>query len=133
MTTETTTAAKKNVASKKATKKVEKKVAVKRDVPKIERADEKERTEAKNADLSIPHLRILRAIAKAGKPLSYRQIEAKTGYYSTLTALLRKDNEGSSGALGYTKEEMHDIDGRDVLTFAITAAGKKVLEKAKAK
>ena len=132
MTTETTAVvAKKNV--KKATKKVEKKTPVKRDVPKIQRADEKERAEAKAADLSIPHLRILRAIQKSGKALSYRQIEAKTGYYSTLTALLRKDNEGSSGALGYTKEEMHDIDGRDVLTFAITAAGKKVLEKAKAK
>lgn len=133
MSTETTAVVAKKTPAKKAVKKVEKKTPVKRDVSKIERADEKERTEAKNADLSIPHLRILRAINKAGKALSYRQIEAKTGYYSTLTALLRKDNEGSSGDLGYTKEEMHDIDGRDVLTFALTAAGKKILEKAKAK
>lgn len=135
-------------AGKKAVKKAAAKKAVKGKAPvkgkatkkaakaprvfqKVERADEKERNQAKAAGLSIPHLRVLRAIDKSSKPLSYKEIEAKTGYYSNLTMMMRTDHEGSLANQKYVKEELHDRDGRDVLCFAITAAGKKVLEKAK--
>lgn len=82
-----------------------------------------ERDAAKAKGLSLVHFRILKAL-NAG-PLTYRGIEGKTGYYSILTAQLRKSHEGSLGALGLVNEQERE----DGLTFAISAKGKKVIEK----
>ena len=93
---------------------------------------EKDRAAAKAAGITVVHYRILKALAANGGPMTYRDIESKTGYYSILTAQLRTEHEGSLGALGLVKEETHDVDGKDKLCFKITAKGKNVLAKAKA-
>jgi hypothetical protein len=90
----------------------------------------KDREGAKAAGLSVVHFRILRAIVKAGKALSYRDIEAATGYYSILTAQLRAAHEGSLSSLGLVKEEQHqDENEKTKLYFAATAKGRKLMAK----
>ena len=86
-----------------------------------------ERTKAEEKGLSLVHYRILKAIETAKKPLSYRGIEAETGYYSILTAQLRKDYEDSLGSMGLVQEEMisEEEGGRKKVHFSITAKGKK--------
>lgn len=137
--TEITTTAVATPATKKtsAKKEADPKVAKKTNPSANGHDDSKERAAAKTAGISLVHLRILKALKKSPNGLTYRGIEAKTGYYSVLTAQLRKEsNRGgehgeSLGALGMVREEIHDIDGKDVLHFVITAKGKKTLEKAK--
>lgn len=91
-------------------------------------AERKERDAAKAAGLTLVDYRILTAL-KSGGEHSYRDIEKKTGYYSILTAVLRTEHEGSLGARGLVKEGIHDINGRDTLTFTLTAKGKKLVSK----
>lgn len=85
----------------------------------------KERQAAKDAGLTLVHYRILKALSN-GAEHTYRQIEAKTGYYSILTAQLRHEHEGSLCRLGLAKE---GVDGEDRLTFTITAKGRKAIGK----
>lgn len=79
--------------------------------------------------LTIIHFRILKALAY-GSPMSYRDIEAKTGYYSILTAQMRQDKEGSLCAQGLCKEQMVEGEnGKGKLHFVITVKGQKLLSK----
>lgn len=99
------------------------------------------REAAKAKELTPIGYVVLSALNNAGADgLTYRGIEAKTGYYSVLTAVLRAkagnfrgaeglDHEASLGARGLVKEEMRDVEGRDTLTFVITAKGRKLLAK----
>jgi hypothetical protein len=102
---------------------------------KIKQAD---RGALKAAGLSLVQYRILTALAGAGKGgLSYRGIEAKTGYYSVLTANLRArstnkgqetDHGASLGAKGLVRESVQETPGgRTLLVFVITAKGRKAL------
>jgi DNA-binding MarR family transcriptional regulator len=122
------------VAAKPKAKPAGKKPAAKKPAAKkapksqMDPAERKDRDAAKEAGLSLVNYRILRSMT-SGNSMTYRDIEKKTGYYSILTACLRKDHEGSLGADGYVREEMHDVDGRDVLHFVITAKGRKVFGK----
>lgn len=98
--------------------------------PEMDPKERAERDEAKAKGLSLVHFRILKALA-SGKELTYRDIEAKTGYYSILTAQLRSEHEGSLGALGLVGENIRPSGNgdRDVLTFSISAKGRKLLAK----
>lgn len=100
--------------------------APKKSAPKPTTAKDKDREAAKAADLNLVHYRVLRALVKAGKPLSYRGIEKVTGYYSTLTKVLRDTHDNSLCSLGLAKEE---VDADNTLTFVATAKGRKVFEK----
>lgn len=86
-----------------------------------------EREAAKSLGVTLVHYRILKALSKASTDgLGYRGIEAKTGYYSTLTAELRPEHEGSLGALGLVKVSLIEDKG---LMFALTAKGRKLISK----
>ena len=107
-----------------------------------ERASEAERAKAAACGLTLVQHRILTAISKSTDGLSYRGIEAKTGYYSILTSQLRagasrpgfdpSTHDDSLGSKGLVREEMRETeDSRSVLTFVISAKGRKTLEKGK--
>jgi hypothetical protein len=92
----------------------------------------------KAAGLTLVQYRILTALGGAGKGgLTYRGIEAKTGYYSVLTANLRAKSarqgeehahDDSLGAKGMVKEATQETPGgRTLLVFVITAKGRKAL------
>lgn len=93
------------------------------------KAEPTERQKAKEAGLSLPQARVLKALANSKTPMSYKDIEAATGYYSNLTAVLRTDHDGSLAEKKLVKEEQHDIDGKDTLVFSALAAGKKLAAK----
>lgn len=86
---------------------------------------------AQKCGLKVPLYRILACLAD-GKERTYRQIEAKTGYYSTLTAQLRVSHLGSLGNEGYVTEQ--DLEepatGKNKLHFTITKKGLALLKKA---
>lgn len=86
-----------------------------------------EREQAKALGISLPGLRVLVALVKAKAALSYREIQAATGYYAVLSATLRASYEGSLGAAKYVVES--EADG--LLRFKATAAGVAALKKAK--
>ena len=97
-----------------------------------------DRAALKAAGLTLVQYCILAALSGAGKGgLSYRGIEAKTGYYSVLTANLRARSankgvehahEASLGAKGMVREATQETpEGRSVLVFVITAKGRKAL------
>ena len=100
--------------------------ATKKPAAKTDPAKDKDREAAKAAGLNFVHYRVLRALVKAGRPLSYRGIEKVTGYYSTLTKIMRDDYDGSLCSLGLTKEE---VDDDDTLVFVATAKGRKMFDK----
>lgn len=99
------------------------------------------REAAKAKGLTPVQYLVLTALGDAGaEGLTYRGIEAATGYYSVLTAVLRakasdnrgqagQDHEASLGAKGLVLERVHKDEGRDVLKFVISARGKKLLAK----
>ena len=97
--------------------------------PKAATADDKERAAAKAAGIGLVHYRVLQALVKAGKPMTYREIEAKTTYYSLLTKVCRDGYEGSLHALGLAKEEAKEVGGKVTLVFTATAKGRKVFGK----
>jgi hypothetical protein len=97
-----------------------------------------ERGALKAAGLTLVQFRILTALGGAGKGgLTYRGIEAETGYYSVLTANLRArsvrdgeetDHGASLGAKGLVREAAEETpEGRTLLVFVITAKGRKAL------
>lgn len=87
-----------------------------------------ERAKAKELGLGVAQYKILRAM-KDGKEYTYRDIEEKTGYYNTLTKLMRAGNEGSLCDQGFIKEKTSNTDGREKLCFVITDKGKKLINK----
>lgn len=89
-----------------------------------------ERAACERTGLGVVHYRLLTCLAD-GEPRSYREIEKSTGYYSILTAELRKGKAGSLGDRGFVEEELRDEDPskRPVLTFRITPAGLDVLRR----
>ena len=89
------------------------------------------RSLAKVVGLTVPQARVLLALCKHPKGLTYREIEKRTGDYSILTAVLRVEKPNSLGDKGLIKEEMYDIDNRDVLVFVPTAKGKFLARKLK--
>lgn len=89
---------------------------------------------AKKGGLGKPRLAVLKALAKASKPLTRSLIAEKTGIGSGFTSLLghsdpAKREERSLLSLGLIKAEQHDIGGRDTIVYSLTAAGRKALEK----
>ncbi len=92
--------------------------------------------------LRKPQIRLLEALKKAGKPLSRAQAAEKAEvdqaacveYIGSSNPEIRKSNDAkhfpSLISLGLVKHEQHDIDGKDVVVYSITAKGKEKLEKA---
>jgi len=96
------------------------------------------KTAAKKSNgLRKPQLRILQALLK-GKSLTRQQLAAKapvdaaatTEYIGSLDPSTREANDKkhfpSLISLKALKVEQHDVNGKDVIVFAITAAGKKL-------
>lgn len=132
-------AAKKTTTTKATTKKTTTKSTTKKTTTKktqtkskkTEKVDPKmERKQAKTIKLSLAQFRVLKALAKSGDAMTYRDIEKVTGYYSILTQVMRTKHDGSLCSRKLATEEMHDVNGRDVLAFRITAAGKKAVQQA---
>lgn len=101
--------------------------------PKAERA--------KKDGLRGPQIRILQTLARNSRPLSRKQIAEKAGVDPTKIgdyAGPRPDSQSFETAEKWpfpdlhtaklVRVEQHDIDGRDVLCYTITAAGRKALE-----
>lgn len=82
-------------------------------------------------ELKPTFARVLKAMTSGGK-MSYRDIEAATGLYKGLTAILRSTHKSSLTGLGLTKEIFEDVGGKKRMFFQITAAGKKAASKIKA-
>jgi DNA-binding IclR family transcriptional regulator len=87
-----------------------------------------------------PQIKILQCLAESSRPLTRAQIakriginESRIGDYAgprSMTSSGRASRDQSSAAmdsLGYVLVERHDIAGRDVFTYTITAKGKKCL------
>lgn len=91
--------------------------------------------------MRLPHVRVLKALADAGEPLTLSLLTAKAGYNegsgTASRALYGVPEESRSGmlqtaqtgllALGYVHDQQIEGGGRDVKHFSITALGKKVL------
>ncbi|WP_166820023.1 MarR family winged helix-turn-helix transcriptional regulator [Thalassoroseus pseudoceratinae] len=131
-------AAKKTTTTKATTKKTTTKSTPKKTTTKktqskskkTEKVDPKmERKQAKSIELSLAQFRVLKALSN-GEAMTYRDIEKVTGYYSILTKVMRTKHDGSLCSRKLATEEMHDVNGRDVLAFRITAAGKKAVRQA---
>lgn len=96
----------------------------------------------KASGLRAPQVRILKALVKAGKPMTRSQISEKAPvdqaacveYIGSHNPDVRLANDAkhfpSLVTLGYVKAEMHDVDGRDVVQYTVTAKGAKAAEKA---
>lgn len=118
------------------------KTEVKKTVAKTaQKADAKASTSGKPG-LRKPQYRILKCLAKSPKPLTRAQIAEKAPvdqaacveYIGSHDGDIRKANDAkhfpSLVSLGLVKHEQHDVDGRDVVVYMITAKGKAVSEKA---
>lgn len=87
--------------------------------------------EAEAVKLGAPQIKILSALAETKSPMTYKDIEAKTGYYSSLTKLMRAPHDGSLVTVGYVKEvETGGEGGRKKIAFLITPEGRKALKAA---
>jgi hypothetical protein len=107
---------------------------VKPQVPKVEYTPQQQADDkrcAKAVGLSVVHYRCLMALA-GKRPLTYRGIEAHTGYYNQLTAVMRQGKPDSLCTLGLATECEGSVDYPGVITFTITAKGIEYLSKAQA-
>ncbi len=96
----------------------------------------------KKDGLRKPQVRILKALAKSGKPLTRAQIAEKAScdvagmveWIGSADPEVRTANDKkhfpSLVSLGLVKQEQHDVDGRDVVVYAVTAKGKAEASKA---
>jgi hypothetical protein len=119
----------------KPVKKTAKKVAPKK---AVKAAAQKPSPPAQNgADpnrLGKPFRAVLECLMKGPKTRS--QISEATGIHSGFTSLLghmdpdRREPQ-SLTARKFIKPEQHDIDGKDVVLYSITATGKKAMERAR--
>lgn len=97
---------------------------------------------AKKEGLRAPQVRILKALAKAGKPLPRKTIAEKAPvdqaacveYLGSHDDSIRKANDvkhfPSLVTLGLVKCEIQDVDGRDVVVYSVTAKGRDAAKKA---
>lgn len=98
---------------------------------------------SRSGELRKPMVRILACLAKARSPMARKEISEKapcdlpflTNYLGNYDSEQRAANEEKRGfksllTLGYVKQEQHDVDGRDVMMYEITANGRKALERA---
>lgn len=122
--------------------KAPKKAAVKKAPAKAKKEAKPAKAEKAPKDksgLSKPQVRILQALAKAGKALDRKQLASKADIDGTLigNAAGYLDPEINARPVHannlvnrkFVKIETHDIDGKDVTTFTITASGKAALAK----
>src|SRR4051812_44480279 len=93
----------------------------------IKTKDAAEKAAAKAAGLSRTQYLLLRALSD-GQDHTYKDIVMTTGIHSNLPADFRVKHPKSLGAKGLVTESTYDIDGKDVIMFKITTAGRKVLE-----
>lgn len=96
----------------------------------------------KNTGLRKPQVRILATLVKVGKALSRKEIAEKaevdaawlTSWIGSTNPEVRTANDAkefpSLITLGFVKQEKTDVDGKDVICYAISAKGKAALEKA---
>lgn len=89
----------------------------------------------KDGGIKGPRLRILQAVAKAGRGLTRGEISEATGIGSGFTSLLGhleadRREEGSLSKLGFLSPKADDVDGKQVVVWNLTAAGRKAMEKA---
>lgn len=146
-TTETATTAEKPPAKKAAKPKAQAKKP-KAKTPKKSKAkpktkprkkakdeDSEDRKRGKALGLGLIHYRVLKSLRRTGgsgglSAMTYRDIEAATGYYSMLAEVMHTDLENSLHAKKLVRIEQHpDANGRDHVAFSILAKGKKLLEK----
>ena len=95
----------------------------------------RDRARSKAVGLPLIHYRVLRSLEDSKRPteyLSYRQIEAKTGYYAMLAGVMHTDEKNSLCALDLARQGDNESESgrRAVTAFGITAAGSKLLAKA---
>lgn len=84
---------------------------------------------APRSSLPTPQTKVLASLAESKAPMTYKDIEEKTGYYSTLTKIMRAPHEGSLVSLGYAKEvQVGGKDERKKVAFLITPEGRKALK-----
>jgi hypothetical protein len=89
--------------------------------------------------LGLPHLRVLAALAKAGKALTRNELAAKTGMSSGWCSVVghvteSKREEGSLARRGFVQPTATvDGNGRACTVWALTAAGRNAYEAAAAK
>lgn len=98
-------------------------------------------TKEKKAGLRKPQVRILAWLSKAGKPQTRAQIAEKAPCdVANCVELLGSHNPETRAAndvkhypsllsLGFVKLEKHDVDGKDVMSYSISAKGKAAYEK----
>jgi hypothetical protein len=136
-------AAKKPVAKKPVAKAPAKKAAPKAKAAKpVAKKPAKAKTEKAPRDKSVlskPQIRILQCLAK-GKALSRKQISEKapvdnalcTSYIGAIDPeiLARPEHAFSLINRKFVRAEQHDVDGKDVILYTITASGKVALSKA---
>ena len=91
----------------------------------------------KKEGLRGPQERILKAMLKAGKGLTRKEIAEQapvdpamcTEYLGSLDEAIRTRNDAryfpSLLTLGLIKAEQHDVEGKDTIQYSLTATGKK--------
>lgn len=108
---------------------------------KVEKPTKANPPAAKKTGLRTPQVRILTCLAKAKTALTRKEISEKapvdlafcTEYVGSNDPERRAKNDlkfPSLITLGHVKAEQHDVDGKDVIRYSITAKGRKALEKA---
>lgn len=92
------------------------------------KVNKNDREKAKKIELPVQHYRVLRALRKSRSRngLTYKEIAKLTGHYPMLTKVCRAGKEGSLSELGLVTEAVKEVDGRECLSFVLTAKGKKV-------
>jgi hypothetical protein len=106
---------------------------------KEDKAAKPEKAPKDKSGLSKPQVRVLQALAKAGKALDRKQLSSKAEIDGTLIGNTvgyldpeinaRPVHANNLVNRKFVKIETHDIDGKDVTTFTITASGKAALAK----
>jgi hypothetical protein len=102
----------------------------KREVPAVKKSDDPsvERQAARELGISLVQLRVLSCLDDT--PRDYGHVRDKTGYYNGLSRVMRAEYPDSLGSMKLVKESV-TTEGRPKVLFALTALGKKTLERAK--
>ncbi len=87
----------------------------------------KRRKLIRESGLTVDKFRVLEFLCDTGEPQTYRDIEAGTGDYSNLTAVLRVDKEGSLSQLQLVREKRK----AGVVAYEATPKGRAMCSKLK--
>jgi len=132
--------AKKTTTKKTASKKATKKTATKKTAPK--KATKKTTARKPSTALAKGQIKILQLLAKSGKQLTRKQLITKgveptglgghIGLKDPDKRAIQEERDGRKSllTLKLVKVQQQDVDGKDVLFYAISATGKQALASA---